>query len=166
MGGGGAMRYRFRAWDNVADEMLYAGEDTDVIFVLGSAGIECTDVRNGSPSGDGIDSMEHLIYMQWTGLTDRNGKEIYEGDKLLIDGEQELDYGFSFEWNEHAVVRWNDEECGFHLDVIRKREVILDEDACFIVDTFPLRKWSEGEWGIEYEIIGNIFENNPELINS
>lgn len=91
--------------------------------------------------------------MQFTGLRDRNGKEIYQESVILITGEQELDYGYTFHWDEKAIVRWDDEECGFYLDVINKREVILCEDAMLTVDRFPLRKWTDEEWWIEYEVI-------------
>ncbi|WP_231888112.1 hypothetical protein [Paenibacillus glucanolyticus] len=79
-------------------------------------------------------------------MPDRNSKEIYENASVLITGIQELDYGITYEWNERAVVRWSEEECGFYLDVINKREVSLCQDGYFTVDTFPLRKWEEGEW--------------------
>ncbi|EJW14748.1 YopX family protein [Paenibacillus alvei] len=90
---------------------------------------------------------------KYTGLPDRNGKEIYDNAVVLITGEQELDYGYTFRWNEKAIVKWDDVECGFYLDVINKREVKLCEDGCFTVDRFPLRKWTDEEWWIEYEVI-------------
>ncbi|MCA4755563.1 hypothetical protein H8Z60_23850 [Mycolicibacterium fortuitum] len=90
---------------------------------------------------------------QYTGQPDRNSKEIYEKAMVLITGTQELGGGLTFEWNEKAIVKWSDEECGFYLDAINKREVGLCQDGYFTVDTFPLRKWEEGEWDIEYEVL-------------
>ncbi|WP_339193157.1 YopX family protein [Paenibacillus sp. FSL W8-1287] len=111
---------------------------------------------------DGISQMQKIFNIhhevdpetvgQYTGLTDRKSKKIYEKATVLITGTQELDYGLTFEWNDRAVVRWSEEECGFYLDVINKREVGLCQDGYFTVDTFPLRKWEEGEWDIEYEV--------------
>lgn len=112
---------------------------------------------------DGYDYEMDVEFLRYTGLNDRNNKEIYEDSIVLITGEQELDYGLTFQWNEKAIVRWSDEECGFYLDVINKREVNLCQDGYFTVDTFSLRKWNDEEWWIEYEVIGNIYEN-PELI--
>jgi hypothetical protein len=81
---------KFRAWDNVANEMLHCGENVDVLFMLGSAGIECTDIRNVSPDGHDV-YKEHLKYMQNTGLIDIQGKPIFEKDVIQDDE--------GFRWN-------------------------------------------------------------------
>ena len=78
-------------------------------------------------------------YGQFTGLKDKNGKEIYEGDVVNL-------LGFDNRWYE-AQVEWNDECAAF-------------------VFTFPLNRGYEladERTPEEREVIGNIYEN-PGLV--
>jgi len=85
------------------------------------------------------------VLMQYTGLKDKNGKDIYEGDilgeKLEIDGKMELcGYPVSW-WAENAM---------FAIDIsYLKDNTILD----------PMHEVFTG-----LEVIGNIYEN-PELLS-
>ncbi|MDU6827798.1 YopX family protein [Campylobacter sp.] len=124
---------KFRAWDVLNKKMLSWGE----VFHL-----PAWEIFPGTPEQRAFE------VMQYTGLKDRNGKEIYEGDILELranpfDRKKDLfqvvfkDGGFRDEWNNYI---------GQYLppDIRNKQggRVRLNE-AC--------------------EVVGNIYEN-PELL--
>ena len=116
--------------------------------------------------GDGITYMvlaEDLVLMQSTGLKDKNGKEIFEGDILK----------FNDEWNEYCHEGYVDGS----VEGINFVEVVRGE-ACFV---FGKTKYPDSSLFIlmedehlnfkdfiksedfEFEINGNVYEN-PELL--
>ncbi len=94
-------------------------------------------------SHNGIVKYEDGILMQFTGLKDKNGKEIYEGDILKgLDPNNEAIELFE--------VEWDNKYSGYFFEYAFSdygRSTI----GCGI------------EFGFEFEIIGNIYEN-PELM--
>lgn len=80
-------KLKFRAWDNVAFQMYFVGEEDDVVFTLDDNGIVATDITQGEEE---FQTLHHLQYMQFTGLYDRNGKPIYEGDIVTIQGASKI----------------------------------------------------------------------------
>lgn len=76
--------------------------------------------------------------MQFTGLHDKNGKEIYEGDVAKLTDEDK-------NAGNYPIV-WSMEEAGFMVNGFH-----LDHYMAFLI-------------GMSIEVIGNIHEN-PELLN-
>lgn len=100
---------KFRIWDTENNEMLKVQElDFEPTFYGGRIAIR-PDQYN-----DYFDT-EDMILMQYTGLKDKNGKEIYEGDIVLIDKENNIKgiVKYSEVWAEFIVVNTNSiaDEC-------------------------------------------------------
>jgi len=145
---------KFKAWDVVGKKMYYPGdwpqeESTSHLMWVDMEGIgmlfdgqfivcdECGNFAYLSP--------DRYIPMQYTGLKDKDGKEIFEGDLIQVSdiGIAEVIYGFHITskdswWVEHGTM-------GFTL-----KWVGTDDH-------------SELQSSKDLEIIGNIYEN-PELL--
>lgn len=119
---------KFRVWDVENKEMLNVQElDFEPTFYGGRIAIR-PDQYN-----DYFDT-EDMILMQYTGVNDRCGKEIYESDIVYVRSE-----------DENAIIEWDEQTARF---IIHFDGWIADFDNYY---------------GKELEIIGDIY-NNPELL--
>lgn len=86
------------------------------------------------------------ILMQCTGLKDKNGKLIYEGDIVKI-----WKFSKDLHGNDKRIIKWNDARCGFRLYTIDeyKRGMELCPQSMVNVTTI--------------EVIGNVYENSELL---
>jgi uncharacterized phage protein (TIGR01671 family) len=83
-------RLKFRVWDKLEKRMIYPNSPSQSHFVLDLNG-NFHNLQNGSGGND-------YIVMQFIGLMDRSGHEIYEGDVIS------LLYNYTIEWNNFG--RW------------------------------------------------------------
>jgi len=118
---------KFRAWEESKKKMHY------------DVSMPCND--------EGID-VNPWVPMQFTGLKDKNGKEIYEGDIVHVpEG-----YGGDLLYKEFIGIVDYDPPVFY----INQQESIK-----------KTRKWHGQEYGWdELEIIGNIYENPEQIENN
>jgi len=131
------MRPKFRAWDSAKKEMF-----KDTFAITESGQVVVVEQENVMSPPDYV-FVDHLVIMQSTGLFDKNGNEIFEGD-IITNGKDVM-----------SIKRHN--TLGFYVE--QKGEVQ------FIADGMDLEEFEEDakEIADSIEIIGNIYEN-PELL--
>lgn len=126
------MRPKFRAWDGAKKEMF---KDTFAITESGQVVVVEQEFVTSPPDYVFVD---HLVIMQSTGLKDKNGKEIFEGDIVDYKGRK-------------AVIKWH----GSYASFIYR---FVDELKERVSERYPLFLAY-----YHFEIIGNIYENKDIL---
>ena len=140
---------KFRAWDDVYERMVNLKPDTDWWYGCDSSGKDNHHMifRSRATKDCCYDRrMKDVHLMQYTGLKDKNGKEIYEGDVLetrlkTFTFRAKLDFGWS-----------RDDVYGLHWTHNTNRRGVGSEVRK--VDGISERM----------EIIGNIYENSDLLV--
>lgn len=152
------MKPRFRAWDVLAEKMIdeilmisFVRKEIIGKFSDGSTSVplKFEDERNG----------EDVILMQSTGLKDKNGKEIFEGDILK----------FNDEWNEYCHEGYVDGSVeGVNYVEVVKGEACFEfgktrypESSLFIYMEDEHLSFAElvKDKDFGFEIVGNVYEN-------
>lgn len=145
---------KFRAWDKKAKEYFH-------ISVLWNSGTnpECFNFDGWTDNFGNKVRLKDIAIEQYTGLKDKNGKKIYEGDIVQFHGNSDdlaiVKFG-EFGVPEIDTEKYVDMAIGFYYEP----KGSLSNIAPFNM-TVPLNK-SYANLG---EIIGNIHEN-PELLEA
>ncbi|MDP3312306.1 YopX family protein [Lutibacter sp.] len=138
---------KFRAWDNGKKQWLLGYEYPNLggfsmdgeCVLMGEWANVCTSFMFENDNRKRAD----LKLMQFTGLKDKNEKEIYEGDIVIYN---------------RGVGNWTGQRMSTTHEI-----VFTDEVFAFVMkygsSYIKLRK----HWNYIYEVIGNIHEN-PELL--
>jgi uncharacterized phage protein (TIGR01671 family) len=148
---------RFRSWDKIRKEMLYSDTQKDFDKMLIH-----WDFINGWSATRAKDrfvlSNANAVLMQYTGLKDKSGKEIYEGDIVRMTFRENIG---TFNVPDDIIA--NGGYTG--REDIYEGEVVY-EGACFGINDKEngVMQLVVAEEDLETEIIGNLYEN-PELLN-
>jgi hypothetical protein len=137
-------KLKFRVWD---------ADNKRMILVEGNTYLRLYDDGSGAVVWVGPYGREEDVcrvrsstpVMQYTGLKDKKGQKIYEGDIVQFISTDAPDYDSKYDYENlgstpvQSVMNWNDNACGFRLAAPSR----------FNVSKSML------------EVIGNIFENPP-----
>jgi len=137
---------KFRAWDTVMQEWVKSKFLQDLIYI----GVP-KNLGNGFFNIYQFDPPRYKI-IQHTGLKDKNGKEIYEGDIVTYDISQTQHYKGIIDWcKSYFVTKY----------FYNKNDAFMKQPAQ-IWHTKGMHRLDE-ELLYNLEILGNIYEN-PELL--
>lgn len=122
---------KYRAWNIDKKIMCYENEDESAELWDGARSSEVGMINYRLNLPECLKSYE---YMQYIGISDKNGKEIYEKDILKIDGQREL---FTVVW--------------------------VCDTARYGLQSKTKLLYFEFDTGIRVEVIGNVYENTDLL---
>ena len=150
---------KFRAWDKNRKKMakVYTFAFKECDCCKDENPMELAAVHYADGGGVYLDRDDCEV-MQYTGLKDKNGVEIYEGDVVgtYIDKEN-TNYGDPSHWVQ--IIKWSDEEVGWRIweKMVKCNPQMKEYEDCWAEQLFPKDEI------VKMEVIGNIYEN-PELL--
>lgn len=146
-----AREIKFRAWDNLNHRMQF-----DFFIDSDGAAWMNQDPHGVDMSGKKrVARTDRLEVMQFTGLKDKNGKEIYESDIIELIDDAGNTIRTQVKWGNHRRQMSN----GLIVDIPGFAFIKADGAA-----SFPIVQNYKGVHDLEiFEVIGNIYQN-PELI--
>ena len=145
-----AREIKFRAWDKKSGEFI------DYFHILNNGEWDIF-----SEDEDGYFSIRngyYLCIMQYTGLKDKNGKEIYEGDIVVKDGYIWFDDNLP---NYRGTVEWIYSQWQVVAHCVNKMKKGISDGINEGLNDDGIDEGGNSEW----EVIGNIWEN-PELLET
>ena len=137
---------KFRAWDKQNNEMV----EPDAFFIFTGSEVLMLNPHHVDNNYYQIDSCEdRFIQIQFTGLADKNGKEIYEGDIVRI---------LYTDWasKDDSDTRTIDQ---YKRDISSIGAIVCANINWYVDGVGTMDHGTHGE----IEVIGNIYKN-PELI--
>jgi uncharacterized phage protein (TIGR01671 family) len=142
---------KFRAWNSEEKRMFYSKDDKERNwFSIGMTWEMHNDIKKN------ICVSSKDILMQFTGLKDKNGKEIYEGDILRCEDIADGSFSTGYDYFGEVVYQGKHEQPYFsHCFTLRALDRGTGKFHCVYLEKAV--RLSEGE------VIGNIYEN-PELL--
>ena len=134
---------KFRVWDKITNQYL---QELGIYYWHIPYSLDGEEIT-GEANLVGLSELlkhDNFVTQQYTGLTDKNGKEIYEGD--IVQYNQNSSYD-----NMDFIAKWSDDKLGF---------IFQSNSGEQLVNQTPhLNRFKH------LEVVGNIFEN-PELLKT
>jgi uncharacterized phage protein (TIGR01671 family) len=148
---------KFRAWHFALKKMFSSEEMTkDQMAILPDGYF--ANIHGSDTAKSIIYDHDEMLPLQFTGLKDKNGKEIYEGDicKRILDRDNRFKH--EEEWADFWLIEWLTPACGFTTTLIGD----LENGKIKPVEYLRRNSFSQ-RFNEMNEVIGNIYEN-PEFL--